>query len=130
MVLSECTCPGRELRLKCTVVGSGNTLWKGTAFDCNIPNNEIILPHTQRFGQGDVGICNNGMIVGHGLNRTFDGLNSMFTSQLVIHLPLLNATNSSLDGRNIECIYDNGTHVINVGTHVIAYKRAGIIIML
>ena len=63
--------------------------------------------------------------MGRNINRTFDGPNSTFTSQLVIHLPLLNARNSSLDGRTVECIYDNGTHVTNIGTHVIAYTRAG-----
>ena len=131
MVLSECSCPGRELRLQCTVVGSGNTLWKGTAFDCNTPSNEIVLRHFQ-FVSGVAGTCNNGMIVGRSLNRTVDGPNSTFTSQLVIRLPLLNATNSSesLDGRTIECIYDNGTHVTNVGTHVIAYTRAGIVVIV
>ena len=108
------------------MVGSGNTVWNGTAFDCRTSNNEIILPHSRsQFGLETVGTCNNGMIMGRNINRIFDGPNSTFISQLVIHLPLLNATDNLLDGRTVECIYDNGMHATNVGTHVIAYTRAG-----
>jgi hypothetical protein len=110
------------------VVGGGNTVWKGTAFqDCRTSSsNEIVLRHSQFESGMQVGECDNGMIMGRSINRTFSGpTDSKFTSQLVIHLPLLNATNSSLDGRTVECIYDNGHNVINIGTHVIAYTREG-----
>ena len=125
VVVSECVRPGRELRLQCTVVGRGSTVWKGTAFDCPEHGNEIVLLHS-RFESGTVtGVCNSGMIIGRSLNRTSDGSDSVFTSQLTIHLPLLNATNSTLDGRTIECIYDNGVNETNVGTHTVAYTREG-----
>ncbi len=104
------------------MVGRGNTLWKGTAFDCN----EIVLRHTHFESGMEEGECNDGMIMGRSINRTFDGpTDSKFTSQLVIHLPLLNATGNTLDGRTVECIYDNGHNVTNIGTYVIAYTREG-----
>jgi hypothetical protein len=121
-------CPDGELRLECTVVEGANTVWKGTAFDCSTSNDEIALRHSQ-FESGIVGECNNGMIMGRNLNRMFDGPNSTFTSQLVIHLPLLNAAGNTLDGTTVECIHDNGHREINIGTHVIAYMRKGTYIM-
>ena len=65
-------------------------------------------------------MCSNGNF-GRSLNRTFDGSNYTFTSQLVIHLPL-NDTNNTLDGRTVECTRNNMIDVI--GTHTIAYGRA------
>ena len=130
MVLSECVCPGRELRLECTVVGIGSTVWSGTAFDCPERGNEILLRHSQFESGGAVGECNNGMIIGHFHNRTFDDLNSKYTSQLTIQLPSLNATNNTLEGKTVECIYDNGTMVTVIDTHKIAYMRDGMIIQL
>ena len=117
VVLSECICPGRELRLECTVVGGFATTWRGTAIDCPNLGNEIALPHA-RYESGEVTMCNNGMITGYSLNRTFDGSNFKFTSQLTIHLPLLNYT---LDGRTVECTRD-GVDV--TGNQAIAYGRA------
>ena len=131
MVLSECVCPGRELRLVCTVVGIGSTAWSGTAFDCpGQAHNEILLRHSQFESGRAVGECNNGMIIGRFHNRTFDGLNSKYTSQLTIQLPSLNATNNTLEGKTVECIYDNGTTATVIDTHKIAYIRDGMIIQL
>ena len=120
-MVSECVCPGRELRLECTVVGVGSTVWSGTAFDCPERGNEILLRHSQFESGGAVGECNNGMIIGHFHNRTFDGLNSKYTSQLTIQLPSLNATNNTLEEKTVECIYDNGTTVTVIDTHTITY---------
>ena len=115
---TECICPGRELRLECTVVGGFSTIWKGMAVDCQDRGNEIVLPHA-RFESGEVTMCSNGNF-GRSLNRTFDGSNSTFTSQLVIHLPL-NDTNNTLEGRTVECTR-NGVDVID--TYTVAYGRA------
>ena len=79
MVLSECVCPGGELRLECTIVGGFGTVWKGTAFDCPGQGNVIDLLHS-KFESGTTLDCNNGMIMAHSQNRTFDG-----PSQLHIH---------------------------------------------
>ena len=122
MVLSECTCPGRELRLGCTVVGGFSTNWRGTAFDCPGRGNEILLRHSQFSESGlAMGECNHGNIIGHGRNRTFDGFDvSKFTSQLTIHLPLLNTTSNTLEGETVECTRDA---VDVIGNHTIAYTR-------
>ena len=120
-MVSECVCPGRELRLECTVVGLGSTVWSGTAFDCPGQGNEILLHHSQFESGRAVGECNNGMIIGRFHNRTFDGLNSKYTSQLTIQLPSLNATNNTLEGKTVECIYDNGTMGTVIDTHTITY---------
>ena len=45
MVLSDCVCPGHELRLECTYMNGIATLWRGSAFDCPELNNEILLQH-------------------------------------------------------------------------------------
>ena len=122
VVLSECVCPGRELRLECTVVEGFSTVWRGTDFDCSGHGNEILLRHSlfDRSG-GAVGVCNNGMIIGRSHNRTFDGLNSTYTSQLIIILPSLNATsNRTLEGRTVQCVHDG---VTVIGNHTIAYTR-------
>ena len=121
VVLSECVCPGRELRLECTVVGGFATVWRGTAFNCLRQGNEILLSHS-RFSQsgGAVGECNNGMIIARSHNRTFDGFNSTYTSQLTIHLPSLNATSNTLEGRTVQCVHDG---VTVIGDHTVAYTR-------
>ena len=101
-MLSECVCPGRELRLECTVVGGFATVWSGTAFDCEGQGNEIVLRHSQFFESGIVFECTSGMIIARSHNRTFGGPNSAFTSQLIIHLPLLNTTNNTWEGKIVE----------------------------
>ena len=125
VVLSECTCPGRELRLGCTVVGGFSTNWRGTAFDCPGRGNEILLRHSQFSESGlAMGECNHGIIIGHGRNRTFEGLtDSKFTSELTIHLPLLNATSGTLEGETVQCAHNVENVIINISTHTIAYTR-------
>ena len=122
MVLSECTCPGRELRLGCTVVGGFSTNWRGTAFDCPGRGNQTLLRHSQ-FSESGLAMveCNGGNIIGRDRNRTFDGFDdSKFTSQLTIHLPLLNATSNTLEGETVECTRED---VDVIGTHTITYTR-------
>ena len=68
-----------------------------------------------------MGQCNGGNIIGRGRNRTFDDFDdSKFTSQLAIHLPLLNATSNTLEGETVECTR-HGWDVI--GNHTITYTR-------
>ena len=66
--------------LECTVVGGFTTIWMGTAFDCPGQGDVIDLRHSQ-FESGIKLKCNNGMIIGHSHNRTFDGP----TDSTVIH---------------------------------------------
>ncbi len=101
------------------MVGGFTTVWRGTAFDCQGRGNEIELPHNRFESGGVTGECNGGNIIGQGRNRTFDGpTDSKFTSQLTIHLPLLNATSNTLEGETVECTRDGGNII---GNHMIAY---------
>ena len=118
MVLSDCVCPGHELRLECTVVGGAYTVWRGSAFDCPTLSNRIILRHSQ-FEHGTSGECNNGRIIGHSINTTSDSNGIKYISQLIIQLD----ESGNLDGRTVECSYDNLTHYFTIGTHTVLYTR-------
>ena len=111
VVLSNCVCPGHELRLECTVVGGGATVWRGSAFDCYYYN-EIIL-FNSRFQSGTSQECNNGKIIGRSINTTSDSDGIKYISQLIIQLD----ENGTLDGRTVECVYDNGLHFKVIGIH-------------
>ena len=104
------------------MVGGFSTIWRGTAFDCPGVGNEILLRHSRFSKSGlPMGDCNGGNIIGHDRNRTFDGqTDSKFTSELTIHLPLLNTTSNTLEGETVECTRDA---VDVIGTHTIAYTR-------
>ena len=112
MVLSDCVCPGHELRLECTVVGGAATDWRGSAFDC--PISYIILLHS-RFESGTSAMCNNGRIIGRSINTTSDSDGIKYISQLIIQLD----ENGTLDGRTVECAQDNGIQITAIGTHTI-----------
>ena len=120
MVLSDCVCPGHELRLECTVLGGGATVWRGSAIDCAGFGEEIILPH-YRFEWGISKGCNNGRIIGRSINTTSDSDSIKYISQLIIQLD----ENGTLEGRTVECAHDKGTHEIVIGTHVISYTIIG-----
>ena len=116
-LLSDCVCPGHELRLQCTVVGPGFTIWKGSAFICLF--DEIQLCHSL-FESGDAtGGCNNGTFIARGINKTSGSDGDKFISQLTIQL----GVNDSLDGRTVECIHDNLTQRITINTYTIHYTR-------
>ena len=116
--MSDCVCSGHELRLECTVVGAGTTVWRGSAFDCSGSANEILLRHAQ-FETGTSGYCNNGRIIGRTINTTSDSDGIKFISQLIIQLDV----NDTLEGRTVECVHFNLTHDIVIGTHTIIYLR-------
>ena len=111
MVLSDCVCPGHELRLECTVVGAGTTVWGGSAFS-GCSNNEIVLLHSH-FEHGLTMGCNNGEIVGRSIRKVGDN----YTSQLTVHLNV----NFTLRGKTVECFYDDGLHEVTVGNYAIIY---------
>ena len=119
MVLSDCVCPGHELRLQCTVAGSGFTLWKGSAFNCSITSDYIYLSHTQIDSGSATRHCNNGRIIARGINKTSGSDGDKFISQLTIQLGI----NDSLDGGTVECAHDNLTHRITINTYTIHYTR-------
>ena len=108
MVLNDCVCPGDELRLECTVVRAGTTVWGGSAFS-GCSNNEIVLLPSR--GETATGECNNGAIVGHGIRQV--GLN--YTSQLIVHL------DATLRGKSLECVHDDGLKLTSIGDYTITY---------
>ena len=116
-LLSDCVCPGHELRLQCTIVGPGFTIWKGSAFNCS--PDEIQLRHSQFESGSATGGCNNGRIIARGINKTSDSDGDKFISQLTIQL----GVNDSLDGRTVECVHGNLTHRIIINTYTIHYTK-------
>ena len=115
MVLSDCVCPGHELRLECMVVGGGHTIWKGSAFDCQSSTNRIVLRHSQ-FESGASKSCNNGSITGRIINTTSDSDGMIYISQLIIQLNM----NGNVEGGTVECAHEDGNVI---GTHTINYTR-------
>ena len=114
MVLSDCVCPGHELRLECTVVGAGSTVWSGSAFSvCHW--NEIVLLHSWFEDGLAVRECNNGVIaiVGRSIRQVGDN----YTSQLTVHLNV----NSTLRGKTVECFHDDGLKLTSIGDYTITY---------
>ena len=121
MVLSDCVCPGHELRLECTVVGRAATIWRGSAFDCQTSNNNrIVLRHSQ-FESGTVGDCNNGRVIGRSINTTSDSDGINYISQLIIQLD----ESGTLEDRTVEC-YSSGIQLIVIGIHTIIACTRGI----
>ena len=103
-----CACTGSVLTYTCTAVGTGNTLWTGTSFDC--ATNGIILRH-ERFTQsgGAVGECNNGAILG----RSTAVDNSCYTSQIDV------TVSAAFNNKTVQCIHNSGTGINMIGTSMI-----------
>ena len=116
VVLSDCGCPGHELRLECTVVGAGTTVWTGSAFDCPMLRDGIYLHHS-RFQHGTYGTCSDGRIIGRSINTTSDSDGIKYISQLIIQLD----ESGALEGGTVECAHNDGLVTIVIGT--INYTR-------
>ena len=92
--LNDCICPGSVIIYECTVFGDGFTLWRGSAFDCTLSGNEVLLSHN-KFEGGTVRTCNDGAIIG----RSVRVMDSYYTSQLAANFT------TGLEGRTIECMH-------------------------
>ena len=110
--LSSCICPGYEAVFECVVTGGAATIWNGTAFRDNYCfNDRITLRHSQ-FNQPEYnvnisGTCgDSGQIIG----RAISAVNDSYTSQLIVNV------SQNLVGANIERAYNNGSHIVNIGT--------------
>ena len=108
---TSCICPGQQLVYECTVVGPTiqYTVWRGSVLDCS----GISLRHGDFVDTGRAsGACNNGAILG----RITSYRDDSFTSQLIV--------NSSLDlnGKEIECAFDDGTNRITVNTSTVRIR--------
>ena len=104
----------------CSIVGGGNTIWNGSAFNCpsnsDSNNNQILLRHSG-FGSGgnSVGTCNGGAITGEGVSSE----NGFFTSQLNV------TVSPNLVGQQVSCYYENGSIEILVGADTIVLTTEG-----
>ena len=107
MAFNDCPFRGHNLTYECTVFGGGATIWKGTAFDCSLANNEFVIFHSINYTSQRPQTCNNGAITGRAISTE----NNYYTSQLNIQVNdtkyLMNTT--------VVCAHDNGTDTIEVG---------------
>ena len=102
----ECVCSGYNLTFECSILGSGATVWQGSAFDCGPSSDRILLSHSQFEGVTDY--CNNGAIEGRSIavidiptnNGTSD---KCFMSQL--HVALTDA----MKNKTVECFHDSNS---------------------
>ena len=122
-LLSACTCLGLQVTFECIIAGRGATIWKGTVLS-QCENSQILLRHSQ-FPQsvnnsGVSKVCNTsyGQIVG----QSIEAVNETFTSHLLVSI------HQNLDGQQVQCIHDNGSHVPGiVGTHQITITTSKLI---
>ena len=97
------------LTFTCTIVGGGNTIWRGTAFDCPSTTNEIILRHSTFGSTGTSGTCNSGTIVGQSVR--VEG--TCFTSQLDV------TVSESLNSGVVQCDYNSNRGTTNIGSAIL-----------
>ena len=92
-------------------MGTGFTIWRGSAFYCPSSGSQILLSHSLFGGGGASGSCT-GALSGRSIG--IDG--SMYNSQLTVNL----AANSSLLGNEIECVHrsSGGTETV-IGSSII-----------
>ena len=93
------SCPGDVLTTEYAIMGSGATVWQGTAFQCEDSSNEIYLLHN-RFGTSYnyIQTCNNGAIVA----RALGVVNNSYISQLNVTVSL------GLNNTTVVCLHDTG----------------------
>ena len=103
------SCPGDVLTYTCTIYGGGNTIWRGSALDCETKMNEIILRHSQ-FERGSSGNCNGGAITAQSLSAVN---NTRFSSQLRVTVDL------EMNNRTIQCAHSSET-ITTVGEGTIS----------
>ena len=102
----DCICLGHILNYSCTVFGNGFTHWRGSSFSCSLFGNEITLPHSD-FQGGISKECNNGRIIGESVK--FNLQQKSYSSQLSVNV------SEELNGKTVECAYDNSTIVTTIG---------------
>ena len=92
-----CTCPGDSIVYLCTAIGDGFTHYGGTAFNCPLLRNEVILPHID-YSTGTVT-----MSCSYISARSLGVSNSQYKSQLTI-----SNISQELNGRSVNCSYSTG----------------------
>lgn len=92
-----CACLGDSLTYRCTTVGTGSTIWRGTVFQCT--ERSITLRHSQYSVPGGVSReCNSNITA-----RSIGVTNNCYTSQLNV------IVSRDLANRSVTCAYDFGT---------------------
>ena len=96
---TTCACPGSPVQYLCTVSDPGgdlSTLWRGTAFDCNVSGNQALLLHSQYTSGSAADVCNDGnfTLTAQGLANVTD---DCYTSVLTVNVE------PGLNGRKVEC---------------------------
>ena len=109
MAINDCTCEGHNVTYECTVFGNGATIWKGTAFDCSLTNNELAIFHTINFISQRPLPCNNGAITGSAVRAE----NGSYISQISVRV------SSELNGTTVACAHDNGTLSTEIGSAIL-----------
>ena len=102
--------PGDVLTYTCTINGGGNTIWSGSAFNCETKMNEIILRHSQFNVSGSSGNCNDGAIMAQSLR---DINNTCFSSQLNVTVGL------EMNNKTIQCTHSFET-ITTIGVATIS----------
>ena len=109
MAVNDCICQGHNFTYQCSVSGSGATIWKGTAFDCSLTNNEFAIFHSINYTSERPKTCNNGAISGHALKVE----NGSYTSQLTVQI------SDELNGTTVVCAHDDGTNSTEIGSAIL-----------
>ena len=107
---TQCACVGERLTYNCNVVGSGNSVWSGTAFDCPTDGSLIILRHSQFESNEAFGICNNGDIVGRGIGVA----DNCYTSQLNV------TVRESYNNKTVQCVLNSNEGMRTVGQSLLS----------
>ena len=113
VAINDCTCEGHNVMYECTVFGNGATIWKGTAFDCSLTNNELAVFHTINFMSQRPLPCNNGAIVG----RAVRAEKGSYTSQITVQV------SDELRGTTVVCSHDNGTLSTEIGSAILSITK-------
>ena len=107
---TDCVCPGYAVEFKCTVIGSGSTVWKGTAFQCSDSDGSLILRHSHFVNRTDDKVCNDGAVVARPLQIIENFPQTYYMSQLRLTIGL------ETNNKSVQCAHDNGTEENVVGT--------------
>lgn len=106
------TCLGHQLLYECTTVGTGTTVWKGSAFQCPDDGNSALLSHRD-FSSGTTDTCNRGAIMGQSVRV----VNNCYVSRLYVTI------DASMNGQTIQCFYNNGLREIEIGSEIITIRE-------
>ena len=97
-VLTGCTCPGYSITYMCTAIGDGFTRFEGSAFNCSLTGNEILLSHTEYSIATVRKTCGNYISA-----KSLGVSGNHYKSLLMINI------SQPLNGLSVNCTYISGT---------------------